>query len=792
MRKPVVYLIVVSILWSAIFASSPSLAQRSLVLNLYNSGVKAYEKGNYREALRIFKQCQEDAASTKHSAREKAQLLYSLGETERSMGHYKEAEDTFKQAMAAVDSLPARQRNYSFLFNGMALLYQVQGRFAEAEGLWKQSEESMGRSTNALYPVNNLARHYAIWGKLREQSEYVQKAEHFAKSAPKTLALPYWQLNVAQLSERKGLYQKAEREYQVAFKNCAALMGATHPYCGFILTDLAELYRKQSNYADAELCLREALKIFEGQYSEEHPDIAETRVRLARVLAEEGKYAQARDLVQKALKIEETVFTGDNLFLARAKNCLGNIYRQDGRYQEAQSEIEAALAAKRRVLGPDKVEVAVTMRDLALALEDQANYSEAESVLQSSLAIIERQTGPDHPERAAGANALAHAYLRDGKLEEAEPLLKKALELSERVLGSDNAVTADGAHDLGQLYLTQKNLPEAQIYLQKALAIDEKLYGAKAPRVAADLTSLATAYGQSGETAKAEELLKRVAEIKNVLPGANQVAMPAAMIPSTKDRPVTDKWALVVGISNFRDSSINLKYAAKDATDFKNFLVNTENFRADHVKLLTDEAASRENIIGMLGEKWLASHVKPDDLVVVYVSSHGSAATDQAGGTNFLVAHDTNKNSLAATGIPMQWLTNIVSEQVKSDRIVLILDVCHSGSVSEGQKGLTRAAGLDPRLMKIGRGQMIICSSLADQVSWESKTYENSVFTRRFIEALQSKGTQTGMLDAYNQLKIAVESEVLRDRGNLQTPMLLNQKWIGADPVLAVEVAKYK
>jgi tetratricopeptide (TPR) repeat protein len=444
----------------------------------------------------------------------------------------------------------------------------------------------------------------------------------------------------------------------------------------------------------------------------------------------------------------------------------------------------------KRVLGSDNLEVAVAMRDLASVLEDQGNYAEAISLLQSSLSIIERQSGPDHPERAAAANALAHAYLRDDKLADAEPLFKKAMESSELALGRDNVVTARSASDLGDLYLKQKQFAEAEKYLQTALDIDEKLYGGQAPQIISDLLSLATAYGGQGQSEKAEPLLKRVAEIRNVLPGGNvALPVPAAMTSAATDRPVTGKWALVIGISNFKDSSINLKFAAKDATDFRNFLVSTGNFKADHVKLLTDESASRENIIGMLGEKWLASHVKPDDLVVVYVSSHGSAPADQAGGANFLVAHDTNKNSLLATGIPMQWLTNIVAEQVHSDRIILILDVCHSGAVSDGQKGLVRAAALDPRLLKIGRGQMILCSSLSDQVSWESKNYENSVFTRRLIEALQSNGKQTTVLEAYKRLKIAVESEVLRDRGNIQTPLLVNQQWIGSDPVLSVEAA---
>jgi len=358
--------------------------------------------------------------------------------------------------------------------------------------------------------------------------------------------------------------------------------------------------------------------------------------------------------------------------------------------------------------------------------------------------------------------------------------------LSESVLGPKHIVTASGARDLGVLYVKQKRYADAEQYLAQALSIDEQLFGIKAPQVAADLLALADVYALQGNPAKADPLLKRAADIKHVLPGGEvsteqAVEMP---LPGANDRPVADKWALVIGISNFKDSSINLKYAAKDATDFKNFLVNHQRFRPDHVKLLTDEGATRDNVIGMLGEKWLQSHAKPDDLVVIYVSSHGSAASAEAGGTNFLVAYDTNKNSLPATGIPMQWLTQIVSDQVKSNRIVLLLDVCHSGAA--GQKGILRT-GIDARNLHIGTGQVIICSSQADQISWESRSYENSVFTRRLMEALLSNKEETTLLNAFKQLKVLVESEVLRDRGELQTPLLVKKKWTGMDPKLSVE-----
>lgn len=49
------------------------------------------------------------------------------------------------------------------------------------------------------------------------------------------------------------------------------------------------------------------------------------------------------------------------------------------------------------------------------------------------------------------------------------------------------------------------------------------------------------------------------------------------------NQPVKDKWALIIGVSNFSHPEYNLKYSAKDAVDFRNFLVNECKFSPDHV-----------------------------------------------------------------------------------------------------------------------------------------------------------------------------------------------------------------
>ncbi|HEY9787739.1 MAG TPA: caspase family protein, partial [Candidatus Obscuribacterales bacterium] len=266
------------------------------------------------------------------------------------------------------------------------------------------------------------------------------------------------------------------------------------------------------------------------------------------------------------------------------------------------------------------------------------------------------------------------------------------------------------------------------------------------------------------------------------------MSVPAAVSQSdgtaALNRPIADKWALIIGISQFKDPSLNLRFPAKDAKDFRDFLLNKENFAQDHVKLLLNEQATRENILDQLGDSWLPRVAAPDDLVVIYVSSHGSPADMDIGNVNYLIAYDTNKDRLYSTAIAMQDLCRIIKARVHSDRTLIVLDACHSGATAPDGKGLVRVGNVNAEEIAQGTGQLVISSSSPNQTSWESKTYQNGVFTKRLMDALQINGEKTKLGDAYTHLKSKVQEEVLQERGKLQTPEL-KSKWEGKDLMLA-------
>ncbi len=246
-----------------------------------------------------------------------------------------------------------------------------------------------------------------------------------------------------------------------------------------------------------------------------------------------------------------------------------------------------------------------------------------------------------------------------------------------------------------------------------------------------------------------------------------------------------------MGIGQFASDKIpKLKYAAKDASDFAAFLVKEAHFAPDHVRVLLNDKATERRVMSELGSKFLARVVEPDDLVVVFFSTHGSPAQLDLRGANYLVAYDSDPADLYVSGLDMQKILESISERVLTDRVLLVLDACHSGGAGHASKGLNRTGNFDAQALAQGSGQLVICSSLPEQQSWESARYKNGVFTKQLLDGLRAGGMKTKLGEAFKFVEHAVADEVKEDRpGARQTPVL-NSKWNGSDLVLAAVPAQ--
>jgi len=136
----------------------------------------------------------------------------------------------------------------------------------------------------------------------------------------------------------------------------------------------------------------------------------------------------------------------------------------------------------------------------------------------------------------------------------------------------------------------------------------------------------------------------------------------------------------------------------------------------------------------------------------------------------------------------MQDLSRIIKERVHCDRVMVLLDACHSGVAAPSSKGLARSANVNVDTIVQGTGQLVLSSSSPEQRSWESKRYQGSVFTKYLIDGLRKNGKMTKLGDAYSFLNEEVQREVMRDRGVLQNPVM-KSKWEGDDLIIGVPPA---
>lgn len=176
-----------------------------------------------------------------------------------------------------------------------------------------------------------------------------------------------------------------------------------------------------------------------------------------------------------------------------------------------------------------------------------------------------------------------------------------------------------------------------------------------------------------------------------------------------------DKWAIIIGISDYYGTINDLNYADDDARDFYNALISN-GWHKNHVKLLIDEEATKDNIMNAI--IWLEGKEGANDEVVFFYSGHGTTS-------NYDIDNDGEKKDECI--VPWEcdpeyliWDGNLKQafEGFESERILFYFDSCFSG-------GMTDLAG---------DGRLILMASKENQLSIESSSLQNGQFTYYFAD----------------------------------------------------------
>lgn len=283
------------------------------------------------------------------------------------------------------------------------------------------------------------------------------------------------------------------------------------------------------------------------------------------------------------------------------------------------------------------------------------------------------------------------------------------------------------------------------------------------------LVSILLAFTMIGKQARAELSLEQIME----------------------ERLRPKRLVLSIGIDTFHDPLWHdLRFAGKDAHDVYQALMDAEiGFDGGEVlstgpgRIVTRDDI--ENAFGRLEqENW-----NEDDVVLVYVSTHGTIAYKSDGSLGrYIITSDTDPQNLEQTAIDydklMDWFQGL-----KSRKKVLILAFCHSGV---GKSVLTpemkaalaqlKSPFFEEPIQSRSEGSIILAASGWREPALEDARLENDVYTFYLLQGFHQDLNGDGAVSITEAHQYAAQKTYQHTQGRQRPSAML--ELLGSDPVI--------
>jgi WD40 repeat protein len=188
--------------------------------------------------------------------------------------------------------------------------------------------------------------------------------------------------------------------------------------------------------------------------------------------------------------------------------------------------------------------------------------------------------------------------------------------------------------------------------------------------------------------------------------------------------------AVLVGIADYRQESLRLRHAAKDADDLQLALQRQEGglYREFNVRKLTDAKAEREALVKAL--VWLQRETTQLDTALLFLAGHGVTKD----GEFFFLPAEVDQE-YPQTGISGADLRNHLRNI--PGRVVAFLDTCYAGALAgRRDRSSPDMDGLVNELSSDVTGVIVYSATTARERAEELDDFQNGVFTHALLRAL--------------------------------------------------------
>lgn len=155
-----------------------------------------------------------------------------------------------------------------------------------------------------------------------------------------------------------------------------------------------------------------------------------------------------------------------------------------------------------------------------------------------------------------------------------------------------------------------------------------------------------------------------------------------------------------------------------------------------NVTLLTEQQATRANVLAALDDLAAKANAHPDATAIVYFSGHGIEKP-----APYLITNGFDWDAMDDTAIHADAFTEKL-RAIQSDKLLVLLDCCHAGAQGDVKTPMAKTPIplSDSVIAEFSKssGRVIIASSRKDEKSWTGDPY--SKFTVGLLEGLTGYG----------------------------------------------------
>lgn len=253
-------------------------------------------------------------------------------------------------------------------------------------------------------------------------------------------------------------------------------------------------------------------------------------------------------------------------------------------------------------------------------------------------------------------------------------------------------------------------------------------------------------------------------------------------------------YVVCIGTSNYEGTSIDLRYASKDAADIYRAiqLSASKLFNQSQVfgYLVTTDSTSaykpgKTQILQVLDE--VSQKAKPEDVFLLYLSGHGINIGGADGDFYYLTqtAHSAQAEAYsdpqlrASVGISSTELTEKL-KQIRALKQVMMIDACASGRVVDNlvsKRDISSSALRALDRLKDRTGTHIITGCAADAVSYEASRYGQGLLTYSLLQGIKGASLrESEFVDVLPLLNFARERvpQIAAGIGGIQEPKVFS------------------